>query len=187
MGQITIHEFCRLHGACSEGRDWAIKNCQTMDNVWHTARPDWLVWVATRPGVLTDRDFRLFAVFAARRVQRLMTDPCSIAAIDIAERYAYGEATDEELSAAWDAASDAAQAAAEAAAEAAAKDAAWDAAWAAAWAAARDAAWAADRTAAEAAAWAAAEAAAQAAARDAQAAWLLANTTPNFQAKEEGR
>jgi hypothetical protein len=46
------------------------------------------------------REWRLFAVWCARQVQHLMTDPRSIAALDVAERYARGEATDEELDAA---------------------------------------------------------------------------------------
>ena len=112
-----------------------------------------------------DKQIRLLAVASARRVQHLMTDQRSIAAIDTAERYANGLATDEELKAAADdaddAAWDAARAAAMAAAWAAARDAA-DAARAAAWAAARDAADAA-RAAARAAAWNAADDAAMAA------------------------
>ena len=99
------------------------------------------------------RACRLFAVWCARRVQHLMTDPRSLAALDVAERHANGNATDEELIAAWAAARDAAwaaawaaaRAAAWAAARAAARAAAWDgaraAAWDAAWAAAWDAAW----------------------------------------------
>jgi hypothetical protein len=104
-----------------------------------------------------DREIRLFAVWCARQVEHLMTDERSKNALNVAERHANGEATDEELAAAWDAARDAARAAARAAAWAAARAAAWDAAWAAAWAAARDAARAAARAAAWAAAWAAAE------------------------------
>jgi hypothetical protein len=94
-----------------------------------------------------DREARLFAVWCARQVQHLMTDPRSIAALDVAERHADGKATDSELAAAWDAAWDAAEdaAAVGAAARAAAEDAAWAAAWAAARAAAWDAAWDAQR------------------------------------------
>ena len=80
------------------------------------------------------QEWRLYAVWCARRVQHLMTDPRSLAALDVAERYATGHATDAEL--------ETARAAARAAAEAAAGDTAW-AAWAAAW----DAAWAAARAA----------------------------------------
>jgi hypothetical protein len=104
--------------------------------------------------------WRLYAVWCARRVQHLMTDPRSLAALDVAERHARGLATDDEL------------AAAAAAAMAAARAAAWGAA--AAWDAAGDAAWgaAAARAAAMAAAWGAAAAwdAARAAARAAAAA-----------------
>ncbi|MDY7760141.1 hypothetical protein U0E18_18225 [Burkholderia pseudomallei] len=118
-----------------------------------------------------DRDLRLFAVWCARQVEHLMQDQCSKDALNVAERFANGEATDEEQAAAWAAAGDAAWAAAWDAAWAAARDAAWAAAWDAAWAAARDAArdaaWAAARAAARAAAWATAGDAARAAARDA--------------------
>lgn len=45
--------------------------------------------------------WRLYAVWCARRVQHFMTDPRSIAALDVAERHALGQATDEELATAW--------------------------------------------------------------------------------------
>ena len=48
-----------------------------------------------------DKEWRLFAVWCARQVQHLMTDERSIAAIDTAERYADGKATDKELHEAW--------------------------------------------------------------------------------------
>lgn len=94
-----------------------------------------------------DRAIRLYAVACARDVQHLMTDPRSLAVLDVAERHAHGNATDAELTAARAAAG----------AAGAAAGAAW-AAWAAAWASA----WAAARAAARAAAWAAAGAAARA-------------------------
>ena len=172
MTNMTIQQFCDLHSACAEGRGWALANCQTMADVWAKAQPDWLIWVATRRGVLTDRELRLFAVWSARQVQHLMTDPRSLAALDVAQRHANAEAADEELEAAWAAG---AAGAAEAAAWAAARSAAWSADWSAAWsadrAADRSAAWSADR----------------AAARSAQSDWIRANTSPNFEAKEEGR
>jgi hypothetical protein len=186
MSEMTIKEFCTLHDACSEGRQWALTNCQTMEEAWATACPEWLIWMATRPGVLDDRTLRKFAVWSARQVQHLMTDPRSIAALDVAERHADGLATDDELTVAW--------ASAWAAASAAARAGAWDA-QAAAWAAALDVARVAARDAARDSALAAAaatsaaarDAAASAAwatardaARDAQAAWLRSNATPNF-------
>ena len=86
-----------------------------------------------------DREWRLFAVWCARQVQHLMTDTRSVTALDVAEWYANGEATDAELFVARAAARDAAWAASRAAACAAACIAARDAAWAAACIAARDA------------------------------------------------
>lgn len=117
---MTIEQFCDLHGACPGGRRWAINNCTSMRDAWDKLPPDWLIWVATRNGVLTDKKCRLFAVHCARSVQHLLKDERSTKAIDLAERHAKGEATDVEL------------AAASAAASAAALAAAWDAALAAA-------------------------------------------------------
>ena len=88
-----------------------------------------------------EREIRLYAVWCARQVQHLMTDQRSLDALDVAERFANGEATHQELIAAYDAAYAAARTAAYAAGLAA------DAARAAAAAAAADAA----RTAARAA------------------------------------
>jgi hypothetical protein len=99
-----------------------------------------------------DRKIRLFAVWCARRVQHLMTDPRSLKALDVAEAYANGTATLEELRLAWDEARDAAANAAAYAAGAVAG--------AVAWAAARDAAGAA--------AWDAATVTATAAAKEAE-------------------
>jgi hypothetical protein len=135
----------------------------------------------TRAAPEHNRLWRLYAVWCARQVQHLLTDPCSLATLDIAERHAHGLATDEELAAAehaawvaiWDA-----RAIARSAAANAARNAVWDAAMAAAANAARNAAanaagaaaWDAVWAAASAAARAAASAAAYAAARDAQTA-----------------
>lgn len=44
-----------------------------------------------------DARIRRYAVWCARQVQHLMTDPRSVAALDVAERYADGLATDNEL------------------------------------------------------------------------------------------
>ena len=188
---LSIEQFCDRYKTCEEGREWALRNCESMDEVWQTAKPEWLIWIATREGVLTDKELRLFAVWCARQVQHLMDDQRSINALDVAELHINGFATNEELTAA--------RAAADAAWVAAA--AAWDADWAAA--AARAAAWAssgayaaaaadagsAAAAVADRAAAAAARAAANAAwagnevyvvARECQAVWLRENCKPKL-------
>jgi hypothetical protein len=150
MNDITITQFCGQFDACPEGRRWAFSlGLTNMSELWTRTdlKPEWRIWIFSRGGVASERDQRLFAVWCARRVQHLMQDPRSIAALDVAERYANGEATREELEAA------------SAAACAAAND-----AWAAAWGAS-----AAARSAASVAAWGASAAARSAAARSAAA------------------
>lgn len=58
------------------------------------------LWVVCRESVIDKKTLRLFAVWCARQVEHLMTDERSKDALNLAERFAHGEATDEELSAA---------------------------------------------------------------------------------------
>ena len=115
------------------------------------------LWVVCREELIDSRTLLLFAVWCARQALSQVDnpDPRSIAACDVAERFANGNATRDELDAAWEAAWDAAWAAARDAAWEAARDAARDAARSAARAAARAAAWEAAWSAAWEAAWSA--------------------------------
>jgi hypothetical protein len=191
---MTIKEFCKRHHACLKGMEWAVNNCSDMQDVWNKAKPEWLLWIATQDGVLTDEELKLFAVWAARQVRDLMTDQRSINALDVSVRYLNGAATESELAAAraeaWEAATEAARAAASAifTARSAARAEAWEAARSAARAAraamdaARAAAWASTNDAATEAATDAARAvrSARYAAVDAQARYLRANCKPIF-------
>lgn len=47
------------------------------------------------------KELRLFAVFCARQVQHLLSDPRSVVAINVAERFAHGQASEEELTNAY--------------------------------------------------------------------------------------
>ena len=183
---MTIIEFCDKHAACAGGREWALATDEPdMAALWKRTdiKPEWRVWIATRDGVLDDRTLRLFGCWSVRKVWHLLTDERSRNAVIVAERFADGKATEEELAAARVAASAAVSGAAWAASDAsdAARDAAGDAAGDAA-RGASDAAWDA---ACGAAVWdtaeAAAGAAAGAAAWAAQSSWLIANTKPSFE------
>ena len=142
----------RAHGPCAEGWQKLLKGLGKthaddeplqFSEILRINGLDDALWCC-RAEPQYAKEWRLYAVWCARQVQHLMSDPRSLAALDVAEMYANGQATDDDL------------AAARAAARDAARDAAWDAAWYAAW----DAAWYAAR--------AAARAAARDAARDAE-------------------
>lgn len=140
MPITTTLNRIRDHGPCAEGWEKLLKGLGKTaadDEPLPFARiveingTDDALWCC-RAEPQHAKEWRLFAVWCARQVQHLMTDTRSIAAIDVAERYAHGNATDDELAAARNGA----------------RAAAWNAAWAVAWNAARDAASAAARDAA---------------------------------------
>jgi hypothetical protein len=158
-------KLTELH-ACTDAK----KFCEdkTLQQAWdECTTPNWMLWLIYNAKTnATDKHLRLIAVKCARDVQHLMTDQRSLNALDVTERFANGEATQEELAAARNAAQDAARNAAQ--------DAAGAAAWAAAWAAAQDAAGAV-RAAAGDAAWAVRDAAWAAAG----AAWAIRDAAGN--------
>ena len=187
---LTPKQFCDETDACIGGLEFALTQ-PTLADVWDKCpRADWLLWILhklnRRPD---DRTLRLFAVWCARntplsdgrKVGDRLTDPRSLAALEVAERYANGNATDSELAAAWDAAQSAAWSAAWDAARSTARSAAWSAAWDAARSAAWDAAWDAARDAAWSAAWDAVRSAAWSAQAD-----QLRKMIPNPFAIKEG-
>jgi len=107
MSDLTIEEFCELHNACADGCDWALNNCKSMQECWEKLPDWWLVWVAMQAGVLSNKELRLFAVFCCRQLWHLLTKS-GRNAVEVAERYAHGQATDAELTSAYVAAEDAA-------------------------------------------------------------------------------
>ena len=100
MEEMTISEFCHIHGACKEGREWALSlGIRSMRKLWerNDIKPEWRLWIATRPGVMMDKDLRLFYSWCVRQAWHLLIDDRSKNAVEVAERYAVGEATVEGL------------------------------------------------------------------------------------------
>ena len=115
---MTIKQFLsENYDACEEGRIWLSRK-KSAKNAWDTcARADWMLWALGRTHAgKYEKELRLFACWCARQCKQ--TDEC-VAAIEVAERYAHGRATRDELDNAW---------AACAAARASAREAAWAAA-----------------------------------------------------------
>lgn len=116
--------------AGADARQWAEQYDNWKDIVNNCKRSDWLLWLDVKLDILDDKERRLLACYMVRNtpltdgrtVWDLLTDDRSRNAVVVAERYANGNATQEELAAAraaaWDAAWDAAGDA---------RDAAWDA------------------------------------------------------------
>jgi hypothetical protein len=189
---MNLSAFLEQHEACEAGANWALATgCETVEQIWQRddLKAEWRIWIATRPGVLPDSTLRKFTCSCVREVWHLLVDERSRKAVEVAEKYADGLATDQDLAAAKAAAWDAARAAARAAAWSAALAAADGAANAPARAAARAAVWTAARAAAMAAADVAARAAAwdaaRAAARD--AVWTAARAAAKAAAKAAAR
>ncbi len=122
MTAAELTRVLRRLGACEEAREWAAN--KDLTTAWaECQRPDWMLWLLDALGYSDQSTLRLYACWCARQVWHLPSDERSRAAVEVAERYARGEATDDELSAAWaawDAARDAAWAAWDAAGAAAA-------------------------------------------------------------------
>ena len=137
--QTTLNKI-RAHSPCAEGWEKLLKHlCKTkaddepllITTILDSNGLDDALWCMKAVDG-RDKEIRLYAVWCARQVQHLIKDPRSLVALDVAERFANGEATVEELAAARNAAPGAALGVA--------LGAAWGAAWWAAWGAARSAA-----------------------------------------------
>ena len=186
-GAMTTKDFIEKYHPCGECAAFA-EQYKSMAEAWDNCpRADWLFWICDKLQIRDDKQFRLLACWCVRhtpladgrKVWDLLTDPRSRTAVEVAERFANGEATIAELSAAWSAAWSAARDAAWYADEYTARDAAREAArdasgyaareaaWCASWYPARDAARSAARYAAQSAARSASGYAARDAARDA--------------------
>ncbi len=159
MKNISTTKFCEMYEACEPGRKFA-ENFETMREYYQALlngeagkkSAGWVVCVFCQRGAADERTQRLFAVWCARRAES--KKPECIAAIDTAERFANGQATEAELIKARKVAYWAVDSAAYSAAFWAADNAAYSAAdwaadraadWAAFWAAYSAADWAAER------------------------------------------
>lgn len=97
MNSEELKNYLIERGAC----ETSIKYCEnkSSEQAWDECQdPEWMLWVLDySKHEHTERELRLIAVEFARMVQHLMKDERSIRALEVAERYANGQATEEEL------------------------------------------------------------------------------------------
>jgi len=99
-------------GACSEASIFAAA-CPNLKQAWETCnRPDWIIWFVRHLDFNDTKMFRLYACWCVRNTPLgdgrkgwdLLTDKRSRDAVEVAERFAEGNASREELATARDAA-----------------------------------------------------------------------------------
>jgi hypothetical protein len=102
MKTLTWADFAK-HGPCyNPAEEYGEWQGTILDLMQHPKIPNAdKIWAFTRKGIVDDKTLRLFTVSCARRVQHLMKDQRSLDALDVAERYANDNATNEELVAAY--------------------------------------------------------------------------------------
>jgi len=122
---LTFTEWLKQEFACTDGIEYV--GGRTLREAWEQCEIGmWLLWLLGRLGFGDKRIWRLIGCACVRDVWGLL-DPLSKAAVETAERYAVGTATDAELAAARRDA----EAACKAASGGCYKAAAWSAAWSA--------------------------------------------------------
>ena len=96
---MNTETFLKEHDACRQGADFARKY-KTLAEAWDACeRPDWLLWAyqRSRVPVFDNRQLRLFACWCARQNWDKLTDVRSRRAVEVAESFANGRATEHEL------------------------------------------------------------------------------------------
>jgi hypothetical protein len=101
----NVSGFFKGLDACHDGASWA-KSKKTLREVWETCeRSDWMIWALRKIGFKDDRKYRLYACACVRgtpladgrTLWDLLVDQRSRNAVEVAERYADGKASEEEL------------------------------------------------------------------------------------------
>ena len=90
---MTIKRFCKKHDAFYRDRKWAMSlGIQSMEELWlrDDIKPEWRIWIATRRGVMSDKDLRLFACWCIWQVRNLQPHPLLKLLLLEVERFAFG-------------------------------------------------------------------------------------------------
>ena len=99
MSDYTIKEFIEKFNPSKEFVKWALAECTTMPEVFAKAKPEWRIWIAARPGIMSKKDLILWACRCIKKtplhdggtVWDLLTDKRSKRAVKLAKKYAKGK------------------------------------------------------------------------------------------------
>jgi len=72
---LTVEQFfnkLNKYDFFDKEREWALKHCSDMNEVWNKIKPEWLIKIARKHKVLTEEEETLWAIFCARRVIHLL-------------------------------------------------------------------------------------------------------------------
>lgn len=95
---LTVAEFFRKHaGAPTDLQEWALKNCRTMHHAWYNSDLDGALWIATRPGVTSEKALRMLGIRFAMAIECLLPKR-SLTALKLGAQYLDGKADDKQLS-----------------------------------------------------------------------------------------
>ena len=95
MNNEQLKELLTSLNACEESLEWI--EDRNADQMWADCpRGDWMLWLMQKCG-LNKRKLTLAKGKCAETVKHLMKDERSINAVEVAIRYGYSEATEEEL------------------------------------------------------------------------------------------
>jgi hypothetical protein len=106
---MKTEEFCEKYHACKEGLSWALSISDEMHDVWEAMiaheKYEWLLWVGTRVYVFPESSLRLMACRFVREtplanggtVWNLLDNDRIRKTVIVAERFAKGDASKDEL------------------------------------------------------------------------------------------
>lgn len=107
MSKKLLSAWLVKHEAHRSINSLALAKCVSLAEAWVKASDTDVIWIATRPGVMTQKQRAAFACYCVRQIWHLLQDERSKAAIESGELYCTGLSSEKDLEA-DDAAADAA-------------------------------------------------------------------------------
>lgn len=92
-GDLELDFFYEIYQAPPAEKDWALSNCCSLADCWNRLPAKYLIWLATRPHVLSDADQYRLAAYCCRMIKHLVRHPVTNRVIQLTEARARGRAS----------------------------------------------------------------------------------------------